>query len=141
MTLLALLDRSVWAAVLLAGPVLLVAGHLAAAVTVVAKWLIVGRHRAGDHELWTSFVWRNELADTFTEMLAAPWFARMTAGTPALNAWLRLMGSKVGEGVWCDTYWLPESDLVELGDGSTVNHGCVVQTLSLIHISEPTRPY
>ncbi|MFX4285506.1 Pls/PosA family non-ribosomal peptide synthetase [Janibacter sp. G349] len=127
-TLLALLDRSVWAAVLLAGPVLLVAGHLAAGVTVIAKWLIVGRHRAGDHELWTSFVWRNELADTFTEMLAAPWFARITAGTPALNAWLRLMGSKVGEGVWCDTYWLPESDLVELGDGSTVNHGCVVQT-------------
>ena len=128
LSLLALLDRSVWAAVLLAGPVLIVAGHLAAGVTLVAKWLLVGRHRAGDHELWTSFVWRNELADTFTEMLAAPWFARITTGTPALNAWLRLMGSKVGEGVWCDTYWLPESDLVELGDGATVNHGCVVQT-------------
>ena len=128
LSLLALLDRSVWAAVLLAGPVLIVAGHLAAGVTLVAKWLLVGRHRAGDHELWTSFVWRNELADTFTEMLAAPWFARITTGTPALNAWLRLMGSRVGEGVWCDTYWLPESDLVELGDGATVNHGCVVQT-------------
>ncbi len=85
-------------------------------------------HRPGEHELWTSFVWRNELADTFTEMLAAPWFARITAGTPALNAWLRLMGSKVGQGVWCDTYWLPESDLIELGDGATVNQGCVVQT-------------
>ncbi|EKA59811.1 amino acid adenylation enzyme/thioester reductase family protein, partial [Janibacter hoylei PVAS-1] len=128
LTLLALLDRSVWAAVLLAGPVLLVAGHLAAGLTLVAKWVLVGRHREGDHELWTSFVWRNELADTFTEVLAAPWFAQITVGTPALNAWLRLMGSRIGEGVWCDTYWLPESDLVELGDGATVNHGCVVQT-------------
>ncbi|WP_114201843.1 Pls/PosA family non-ribosomal peptide synthetase [Janibacter anophelis] len=126
--LLALLDRSVWPAVLLAGPVLIVGSHIAAGITLAAKWLLVGRHREGEHELWTHFVWRNELADTFTEMLAAPWFTRITAGTPALNAWLRLMGSKVGAGVWCDTYWLPESDLVHLGDGATVNHGCVVQT-------------
>ena len=128
LTLLLLLDVSLWAAVLLVGPVMIIGSLLAAGATVAAKWLLVGRHRAGEHELWTSFVWRNELADTFTEMLAAPWFARITAGTPALNAWLRLMGSKLGEGVWCDTYWLPESDLVELGDGATVNHGCVVQT-------------
>ena len=33
-----------------------------------------------------------------------------------------------GRGVWCETYWLPEADLVELRDGVTVNRGCVVQT-------------
>ena len=126
--LLRLLAVSPWLALLLAGPVMILGSHVAAGTTVAAKWLLVGRHRPGEHELWTSFVWRNELADTFTEMLAAPWFARVTAGTPALNAWLRLMGSKVGQGVWCDTYWLPESDLIELGDGATVNQGCVVQT-------------
>ena len=38
------------------------------------------------------------------------------------------MGSTVGRGVWCETYWLPEPDLVELGDGATVNQGSVVQT-------------
>jgi len=38
------------------------------------------------------------------------------------------MGVKVGHGVWCETYWLPEADLVELRDGVTVNQGCVVQT-------------
>ena len=30
--------------------------------------------------------------------------------------------------MWLETYWLPESDLVRLGDGATVNRGCVVQT-------------
>ena len=45
-----------------------------------------------------------------------------------LNAWFRLMGAKIGRGVWCETYWLPEADLVELGDGATVNQGSVVQT-------------
>ena len=38
------------------------------------------------------------------------------------------MGSQVGRGVWCETYWLPEPDLIRLGDGATVNQGSVVQT-------------
>ena len=38
------------------------------------------------------------------------------------------MGARIGRGVWLETYWLPESDLVRLGDGATVNRGCVVQT-------------
>jgi non-ribosomal peptide synthetase-like protein len=126
--LLALLDHAGWLAVLLGGPVLIGAGIAAALVTVAAKWTLVGRHRAEDHALWTSFVWRNELADTFLEVLAAPWFASVTQGTVALNVWLRMLGAKIGNGVWCDTYWLPETDLVHLHDGATVNHGCVVQT-------------
>ncbi|WP_407650913.1 Pls/PosA family non-ribosomal peptide synthetase [Brachybacterium halotolerans] len=116
------------AAVLLGGPVLLAGSITAAVVSVLAKWLIVGRHREGEHGLWTSFVWRNELADTFTEVLAAPWFARATTGTLALNWWLRSLGARIGRGVWCESYWLPETDLIELGDGATVNRGCVVQT-------------
>lgn len=115
-------------ALLLGGLVLIAGSLVAAVVTVLAKWAIVGRHRSGEHALWTSFVWRNELADTFTEVLAAPWFAQVASGTVALNAWLRLLGAEIGTGVWCDSYWLPETDLVELGDGATVNRGCVVQT-------------
>ncbi len=117
----------VWTLVL-SGPVLLLAGGLAAAVTTLAKWLIVGPIRAGEKPLWSSFVWRTEVADTFTEMVAAPWFARAAAGTPALAVWLRSLGATIGRGVWCDSYWLPEPDLVTLGDGATVNRGCVVQT-------------
>jgi non-ribosomal peptide synthetase-like protein len=115
-------------AAVVSGLVLMVAGLAAAGVTTGAKWLLVGRLRAVDHPLWSSFVWRNELADTFIELVAAPWFARPAIGTPALNVWLRSLGTKIGRGVWCETYWLPEPDLVELRDGATVNAGCVVQT-------------
>ena len=45
-----------------------------------------------------------------------------------MNLWLRALGAKIGRGVWCETYWLPEADLVTLAEGSTVNRGCVVQT-------------
>ena len=76
-----------------------------------------------DHPLWSWFVWLNELADTFVEVIAAPWFARSATGTPVLNVWLRSMGAKVGKGVWCETYWLPEADLVDLRDGATDQPG------------------
>jgi non-ribosomal peptide synthetase-like protein len=127
-TLLALLHRNVWLATLLAGPVLIATGLVAALLALAAKWLLVGRHRAEDQPLWSWFVWRNELADTFTEVLAAPWFAQVAQGTWALNVWLRALGASIGRGVWCDSYWLPETDLVRLSDGATVNRGCVVQT-------------
>jgi non-ribosomal peptide synthetase-like protein len=124
---LALVEMGVsWA--LLTGPALVVTGAVAAGVTTVAKWLAVGRLRPSEHPLWSSFVWRNELADTFVEVVAAPWFARAAAGTGSLVLWLRAMGARIGRGVWCETYWLPEVDLIDLGDGATVGRGCVVQT-------------
>jgi non-ribosomal peptide synthetase-like protein len=113
---------------LLAGLVLLGAGCAAGLVSIAAKWLLVGRHRAGEHPLWSSFVWRNELADTFVEVLAVPWLAGAVRGTPLMSAWLRGLGAHIGRGVWVDSYWLPETDLVTLGDAATVNRGCVLQT-------------
>jgi non-ribosomal peptide synthetase-like protein len=89
---------------------------------------VVGRIRTVEHPLWSSFVWRNEVSDTFVEIVAAPWFARAAGGTAVMNLWLRALGAKIGRGTWCETYWLPEPDLVTLGKGSTVNRGCVVQT-------------
>ena len=75
-----------------------------------------------------AFVWRNEVSDTFVETVAGPWFARAATGTPVMNLWLRALGAKIGRGVWCESYWLPEADLVTLEKGATVNRGCVVQT-------------
>jgi len=117
-----------WPALLLSGAVVLAAGAVAGASATVAKWLIVGRTKAVEYPLWSSFVWRNEVVDTFVELVAAPWFADAATGTPVLNLWLRTLGAKIGRGVWLETYWLPEADLVELGDGAAVNRGCVLQT-------------
>ncbi|MEO6309957.1 MAG: Pls/PosA family non-ribosomal peptide synthetase, partial [Leifsonia sp.] len=112
----------------LSGVVLLAAGAVAAGTTTVAKWVLVGRIRVREHPLWSSFVWRNEVSDVFVEMVAAPWFAVTATGTPVLVWWLRSLGARLGRGVWCESYWLPEADLITLGDGASVNRGCVVQT-------------
>lgn len=127
LTVAALCVLGVWAP-LLSGLVLLAAGAAAGLVSIVAKWLLVGRHRSGEHPLWSSFVWRNELADTFVEVLAVPWLAGSVPGTPVMTAWLRGLGARIGKGVWVDSYWLPETDLVTLEDAATVNRGCVLQT-------------
>ncbi|MEU6539835.1 Pls/PosA family non-ribosomal peptide synthetase [Streptomyces sp. NPDC047000] len=125
--LCALAALGVWAP-LLSGVVLLAAGLAACAVSVAAKWLLVGRHRRGEHPLWSGFVWRDELADTFVEVLAVPWLAGSVPGTPVMAVWLRALGARVGRGAWVESYWLPEPDLVTLEDGVTVNRGCVLQT-------------
>jgi non-ribosomal peptide synthetase-like protein len=117
-----------WLAVLLSGPLLWAAGIIAAGSSTAAKWILVGRIRPQEKPLWSSFIWRNEVADTFVEMVAAPWFANYMNGTLGLVWWLRSLGAKIGGGVWCETYWLPEADLVTLGDGATVNRGTVLQT-------------
>ncbi|MFC8201152.1 Pls/PosA family non-ribosomal peptide synthetase [Streptomyces sp. NPDC057298] len=127
LTVAALSALGAWAWAL-AGLVLLGAGAAAGLLSVLAKWLLVGRHRAGEHPLWSGFVWRNELADTFVEVVAVPWLAGSVPGTPVLNLWLRALGARIGKGVWVESYWLPETDLVTLEDAATVNRGCVLQT-------------
>ncbi|WP_313823480.1 Pls/PosA family non-ribosomal peptide synthetase [Citricoccus sp.] len=116
------------AALLLAGPVMLASSTVACLIALVAKWALVGRFHPEKHALWTSFVWRNELADVFSESLAVPGLVRMSLGTPMLNVWMRLMGAKVGRRVWLETWWLPEFDLIEIGDGVSINRGTVLQT-------------
>ncbi|WP_221351333.1 Pls/PosA family non-ribosomal peptide synthetase [Streptomyces beigongshangae] len=127
LTVAALSALGMWAWTL-AGVVLLAAGAAAGLLSVAAKWLLVGRHRTGEHPLWSGFVWRNELADTFIEVVAVPWLAGSVPGTAVLNLWLRGLGARIGRGVWVESYWLPESDLVTLEDAATVNRGCVLQT-------------
>jgi non-ribosomal peptide synthetase-like protein len=127
LTVAALSALGVWAP-LLAGIVFLGVGALACLTSIAAKWLLVGRHRAGEHPLWSGFVWRNELADTFVEVVAVPWLAGSVPGTPLMTAWLRGLGAHIGKGAWIESYWLPETDLVTLEDATTVNRGCVLQT-------------
>ncbi|MFD7904045.1 Pls/PosA family non-ribosomal peptide synthetase [Kitasatospora sp. NPDC059722] len=121
-------DYGVPTAIATGGLVLALAAVIACALTTAAKWLLVGRFRTDEHPLWSSFVWRNELYDTFVEELAMPFGGSSITGTPYLNLWLRSLGARIGRGVWCETHWLPESDLVTVEAGASVNRGTVLQT-------------
>lgn len=113
----------------LATPGLILGAALTACtITTLAKWLLTPCIDAGQQfPLWSHFVWRNELADTFVQSLALP-YIRAFYGTPVLCLWLRTLGAKIGHGVWLESHHLPEAELVTLGSGVTVNRQCVAQT-------------
>ena len=112
----------------LGGVILMVAGAIAMTITVAVKWICVGTQTAGDHPLWSAFVWLNELQDTFVEAVAAPWFFTHTYGMGEINQGLRALGVTIGRGAWIDSYWFPETDLCFVGEGASVGPGTVVQT-------------
>jgi non-ribosomal peptide synthetase-like protein len=116
------------AALVVSGALLFLAGAVACGLASAAKWALVGKFTVSERPLWSSFVWRTELADTFVECLAVPWLFDVIAGSPLANAWLRSMGAKIGKGAWIDSYWFPEADLITVGTGASVNRGCVLQT-------------
>lgn len=113
----------------LATPGLFLGATIAACViTTLAKWLLTPCIDAGQQfPLWSHFVWRNELADTFVQSLALP-YIRPFFGTPLLCLWMRSLGAKIGHGVWLESHHLPEAELVRLGAGATLNRRCVTQT-------------
>lgn len=114
--------------VLLMPLLMLGAGLCAAAITVALKWLVVGRYRRQDRPLWSHLVWRSELVNALCENLAYPLLLRALVGTPLLPWFFRLLGARIGRGVYMDTTELTEFDLVEIGHGASLNYGCTVQT-------------
>jgi non-ribosomal peptide synthetase-like protein len=103
-------------------------GLVAATVTIAAKWLIIGRYRAGESPLWSTFVWRSELVTAMHDYLATPTFLTMLRGTPFLSWYLRALGAKVGSSVYFDSTYMTEFDLVEIGSNCYINTDCDLQT-------------
>jgi non-ribosomal peptide synthetase-like protein len=121
-------QAGLWPMVASAPFALFAAGLCAVAVTVAAKWLLIGRYRPGDHPLWSSFVWRDEVINTCQEQLAGPWLLHHALATPLMPAYLRAMGATVGKDVWFESLNVTEFDVVTLGEGSAINRHACLQT-------------
>lgn len=132
LVLLALEDigasAGLWAMVAAAPPLVAAAAVAAVLVTVAVKWLVIGRYRPGQHPLWSSFVWRDEIVNSCQEQLAGEWLLEKALGTPLVPAYLRAMGATVGRDVWCDTLAVTEFDVVAVGDGCAINRGACLET-------------
>ena len=110
-------------------PGLILAGGLVAcALTIAAKWLLIGRYRAGNHPLWSNFVWRDEIVNSCQEQLAGAWLLDLALGSPLMSVYLRLMGASVGRDVWCETLTITEFEQATLQDGCAINRHAVVET-------------
>ena len=95
---------------------------------VVLKWLLVGRYRPRAAPMWTAFVWLSEAVTNLYESLAVPNLLDHLRGTPVLPWALRLLGVKIGRGVFLNTTDITEFDCVRIGDGAELNSLCGPQT-------------
>lgn len=103
-------------------------GLAAALLTIIAKWLLVGRYQPCEKPLWNNFVWRNELINALHEHVAEPFLIGALTGTPFICWYFRMLGAHIGRKVFMETTDFSEFDLVRIGDNVTLNADCTIQT-------------
>lgn len=90
------------------------------------KWAVMKKIKPEVKPLWCTYIWWNELVNGVHETVGAPIVASM-GGTPYIHWYFRLLGSKIGKGVYMDTTLFSEFDMVHIGDYCALNQGVVVQ--------------
>jgi non-ribosomal peptide synthetase-like protein len=103
-------------------------GLLSFLFVIAVKWILLGRYRPRAAPMWTPFVWLSEAVTNLYESLAVPNFLNGLRGTPMLPAALRLLGARIGRGVFLNTTDLTEFDCVQIGDEAELNAFCGPQT-------------
>ena len=84
---------------------------------VAAKWLLVGRWKAGEIRIWSLAYFRFWLVKTL--MRTSP--LALFAGSPLYVVYLRMLGARIGRGVVVLTKHIPVcTDLITIGEGTVV---------------------
>jgi non-ribosomal peptide synthetase-like protein len=97
-------------------------------ISLMLKWILIGRYKTAEYPMWTLSVWMTEAVTSIYEALAIPFFLIYLKGTPFLPIMLRLMGVKIGKRVFLDTSDLTEFDMVTIGNDCALNTDSGPQT-------------
>lgn len=114
-------------ALLLSGLSFIFIPPLAMAISVLVKWLVIGRYRPGSYPLWGSYYFRWWLVRRFAEVIATPYMA----GTPMIRVFYRLLGARVGKGAFIGRATIDAADLVTIGDEAIVSDEALLATSSV----------
>ena len=85
-------------------------------LSIVAKWVVIGKFKAGSYPLWGFYYYRFWLVKKFVDM--AP--VSLMSGTPFINWYFRLLGAKIGKNTYLGTDRLRIFDLISIGDDSSL---------------------
>jgi non-ribosomal peptide synthetase-like protein len=86
-------------------------------VAIAAKWLVLGRVRAGRYPLWGGYYLRWWFAQAMVSAVPLDYLA----GTPLLPLVYRLLGARIGKDVNLTTENFAAFDLISIGDGASVD--------------------
>ena len=84
-------------------------------LSIAMKWLLLGRIKPGRYPLWGWYYWRFWFVRAVGR--AAP--LHFLEGTPLLNIYYRMMGARIGRGVYFGAGGMTAFDVVGVGDGSS----------------------
>jgi len=90
-------------------------------LVVLLKWLLLGRYRPRSAPMWSLYVWVSEAVTNVYESMAVSNFLNYLRGTVFLPFLMRLLGVRIGKGVYLDTTDITEFDCVQIGDHAELN--------------------
>lgn len=104
-------------ALLLSGLSFLLVPPLAMLASILVKWVVIGRYKAGDYPLWGSYYLRWWFVRRFSDVMATPYLS----GTPMIRAYYRLLGAKIGRHAFIGQVSIDTTDLVSIGTDTVVS--------------------
>lgn len=134
--------RPVWMTMLLSPACFFVVGISMTLFTIAMKWALVRRYVPRMAPLWSPFVWSSELATGLYENISLPLLLNWFSGSPIFNFFIRLYGTRIGKRVYCDTNYITEFDMIQVGDDAAVAENVSLQShlfedriMKLSHVS------
>jgi non-ribosomal peptide synthetase-like protein len=86
------------------------------AVSILGKWLVIGRTKPGRYPLWGVYYYRWWLAQRLIGLTHAKWFQ----ASPLMRLYLRALGARIGEDAIIGELDFGAIDLVSIGDGASL---------------------
>ena len=92
------------------------------AITLAAKWILLGRMREDRHPLWSCWCSRWDFLFEIWSAYGRP-VIECLEGTPFVSVWLRAMGARIGRRVVLGTSLaqVVDPDMLDVGDDATVS--------------------
>jgi non-ribosomal peptide synthetase-like protein len=97
-------------------------------VVIALKWITMGRYEPTMKPMWSWWAMRTEAVAVIYAGLAGRMLLEHLRGTPFLPWVWRLLGAKIGRGVFVDMTDITEFDCVRVGDFSALNASAALQT-------------
>jgi non-ribosomal peptide synthetase-like protein len=95
--------------------------------SIAAKWILIGRYKAGSHPLWGWYYWRWWMVSRIQALLPLSFLS----GTPLLPIYFRLLGAKIGKNVYLGTPHCYGADLLTIGDHSSIDKEAQLSSYTL----------
>jgi non-ribosomal peptide synthetase-like protein len=93
-------------------------------LSIMIKWIIIGRYKEGDFPLWGTMYLRWWIVKQFKNLAAT----KNMSHTPLMAIYYRLLGAKIGQDVHLGDIDCSAEDLLEIGDTTTILSHVSIQT-------------